>query len=90
MSTIVLPERFDFSYHATFSEAYPKVLDSGNEDLILDFSKVSYIDSSALGMMVLVNKKAKAKGRSVIIQNATGAALEVLTIANFQQMFTFK
>jgi anti-anti-sigma factor len=65
-------------------------LNSGHEDLIFDFSKVSYIDSSALGMMVLVNKKAKAKGRSVIIQNAMGAALEVLTIANFQQMFTFK
>ena len=43
MSTIILPERFDFSYHATFSEAYPKVLDGGHEDLIFDFSKVNFI-----------------------------------------------
>jgi hypothetical protein len=41
-------------------------------------------------MMVLVNKKAKALGREVIITNAKGAALEVLTIANFQQMFAFQ
>ena len=60
MNTIVLPERFDFSYHSTFSDVYPKVLGNGEQSAVmLDFSRVNYIDSSALGMMVLVNKRQK-------------------------------
>lgn len=88
MSTITLPERFDFNYHSTFTGAYPKLLEnSESRTLVLDFSRVTYLDSSALGMMVLVNKKAKAAGKEVVISNAKGPALEILKVANFDQKF---
>jgi anti-anti-sigma factor len=91
MTTIVLPTKFDFSYHKNFTDQYGKALElESTQPLTLDFSTVEYVDSAALGMMVLLRKKAEAAGREVQIINAHGAALDVLNIANFQNLFTIK
>lgn len=91
MSTIVLPSKFNFSYHKNFTDQYGKALESSSsEPIVLDFSNVEYLDSAALGMMVLLKKKADAKNIEVSIVNAHGAALDVLKIANFQNLFSIK
>lgn len=83
-----IPERFDFSYHKEFTEQYQQILNSGAPgDIALDFSKVSYLDSSALGMMVLFQKKAKAANINVRIRGAKDSAKEILQIANFDRLF---
>ena len=55
-AVISIPERFDFSTHKWFTETYDKALVTSKE-IVLDFSRVTYIDSSALGMMVLLHRK---------------------------------
>lgn len=85
---IHVPERFDFSYHKTFTEQYQNVLnDNGVREVALDFSKVGYLDSSALGMMVLFQKKAKQMNIKVRIKGARASAKEILQIANFDRLF---
>jgi anti-anti-sigma regulatory factor len=55
--TIVIPERFDFSQHKTFTEQSNQLIqDEQVKTVILDFSRTSYLDSSALGMLVLLKK----------------------------------
>ncbi|MFC3122671.1 STAS domain-containing protein [Agaribacter flavus] len=86
--SISIPERFDFSYHKDFTEQYQRVLaEGGTSKIALDFSKVSYLDSSALGMMVLFQKKAKNQNISVCIRGAKESAKEILLIANFDRLF---
>jgi anti-anti-sigma factor len=86
--SLQVPERFDFGYHKEFTEQYQAILnDSGVTDVALDFSRVSYLDSSALGMMVLFQKKAKSKNIGVRIRGAKASAREILTIANFDRLF---
>ena len=83
-----IPERFDFSYHKEFTEQYQSMLQSGGvTDIALDFSKVNYLDSSALGMMVLFQKKAKTANINVRIRGARDSAKEILQIANFDRLF---
>ncbi len=83
-----IPERFDFGYHKEFTEQYQNVLDdSSTTSVALDFSRVSYLDSSALGMMVLFQKKAKSKSLPVRIKGAKDSAREILQIANFDRLF---
>jgi len=83
-----IPERFDFGYHKEFTDQYQKLLaDKSITDIALDFSRVSYLDSSALGMMVLFQKKAKAQNVSVRIRGAKDSAKEILQIANFDRLF---
>lgn len=86
--SLQVPERFDFSYHKEFTDQYQKILDGdGVSEIILDFSRVSYLDSSALGMMVLFQKKAKSSNINVRIRGAKASAREILQIANFDRLF---
>ncbi|GGF77118.1 STAS domain-containing protein [Alteromonas lipolytica] len=88
MNTVIsVPERFDFSFHKSFTEQYNSILETKKGGVIvLDFSNVLYLDSAALGMVVLLKKRAKSNGCEVEIANAKGTALEVLQIANFDKM----
>ncbi|MFT4940770.1 MAG: anti-anti-sigma factor [Paraglaciecola sp.] len=86
--TIGLPERFDFGFHRQFLELSQQAfLNDGCKHIILDFSRVTYIDSSALGMIVLLHKKAKSASISTSVSGAKGAAAEVLNMTNLDQLF---
>lgn len=83
-----LPERFDFGYHNKFTEQYQTRLDDESvTEITLDFSLVGYLDSSALGMMVMFQKKAKSQNVPVKIKGAKDSAKEILQIANFDRLF---
>ncbi|MBF7074321.1 STAS domain-containing protein [Glaciecola sp. MH2013] len=86
--SLQIPERFDFGYHKEFTEQYQQILeDKGVTQIALDFSRVGYLDSSALGMMVLFQKKAKSQNVAVRIRGAKESAKEILQIANFDRLF---
>lgn len=86
-----MPQRFDFGFHKDFSSQYQAMLTSSQcKKLVMDFSRTEYLDSSALGMMVLLNKKAKAVNIEVSIKLAKGNTLEILKIANFDKLFKFE
>jgi HptB-dependent secretion and biofilm anti anti-sigma factor len=88
--TIRLPDRFDYAYHRQFSENYQSYLGSQTvSELILDFSQVGYLDSAALGMMVLLQKKISSEGKKVKIKGARGTTMEILRMANMQNIFEF-
>lgn len=85
---ISLPERFDFSFHCEFLALYQNAVSSDTcKHINLDFSAVNYLDSSALGMMVLLHKKAKLANISASISGATGTALDILNMTNFHKLY---
>ena len=86
--SLQIPERFDFGYHKEFTGQYQQILeDKSVTQIALDFSRVGYLDSSALGMMVLFQKKAKGQNVAVRIRGAKESAKEILQIANFDRLF---
>lgn len=86
--TIRLPARFDFSYHSSFNALYePFLSDTSIKALELDFSQVNYLDSSALGMLVLLAKKFTPNNVKVSIVGATGTAREIIEMANLAKLF---
>lgn len=66
------------------------VEDTKCSKIVMDFSNTEYLDSSALGMMVLLNKKAKTNNKKVSIKGAQGNAKDILLIANFEKLFDFE
>ena len=86
---ISIPERFDFSTHKWFTEAYEAALTKTNQ-VVLDFSSVNYVDSSALGMMVLLRRKMSGAGGKGFIRNVTGTAKDILDMANFNALFEYE
>lgn len=85
-----LPERFDYSFHKQFNEGCNDHIANTNlKEIVLDFSRVGYLDSSALGMLVMVQKKAVNSGKKIKIKGAKGATAEILKMANIQKMIEF-
>ena len=85
---IQIPEHFDFEYYKEFTEQYQKLLaDDSVTTIDLEFSRVGYLDSSALGMMVLLQKKAKIQNVSIRIKDPKKSTKEILQIAHFDQLF---
>jgi HptB-dependent secretion and biofilm anti anti-sigma factor len=90
VETLRLPSRFDYSFHRQFGELYTPFIESADcKEIILDFSQVEYLDSSALGMMVLLQKKFSVQNKKVKIKGARGATDEILKMANMQKIFDF-
>jgi len=93
VNVLELPIRFDFQHHVTFTADYEKSLaDKDVTNLQLDFSRVRYLDSSALGMMVLLAKKARASDAIVKLEvtGAHGAARDILEMANISKFYQIK
>lgn len=89
-ATIRLPDRFDYAYQRQFGEIYLPYLDNPTiKKVILDFSQVGYLDSSALGMMILLHKKFSSQGKALKIKGARGTTRDVLNMANMQNIFEF-
>lgn len=90
VETILLPNRFDYSFHRKFDEQYsPLLQDSQCKDIILDFSKVEYLDSAAIGMIVLLQKKCSNLQKIVKLKGVKGVTADILDMAHMQKLFEF-
>lgn len=86
---LTLSGRFDFHAHRDFRRASEGILqDPDVKALDIDFSRVDYLDSSALGMLLLLREKAEACGKQVVLSGVQGTVKQVLEIANFGKLFT--
>ena len=63
-------------------------LDAGGRDIELDFSKVDYISSAGLRLLVALQKQAKADGRGMVIRNINAVVREVFRVSGFNKSFT--
>ncbi len=91
IASLALNGRFDFHCHREFRVAYEALLGRPEiHEILIDFREVEYLDSSALGMLLLLREKATAGGKKVALANLTGTVKQVLDIANFGKLFTIR
>ena len=84
--TIQIEGRFDFSCHKAFKDAYSSV--ESNCKFELDMTKVTYVDSSALGMLLLLRDYAGGDQGEIVLNNCNDAVEKILRIANFDRLFS--
>lgn len=87
--TIVIKGRFDFSAHQDFRSSY-ETLPARPDRFIIDMSDTAYLDSSALGMLLLLRDYAGGDAADISIINASSDVKRILSISNFEQLFTIQ
>ena len=87
--TLKVSGRFDFSVHNEFRKAY-KDIDMQAGEFNVDLSETEYLDSSALGMLLLLKEYAEAGSSRVKIKNANSEIREILNIASFDKLFVLE
>ncbi|GGX50725.1 STAS domain-containing protein [Saccharospirillum salsuginis] len=84
--TIKITGRFDFSSHQEFRQIY----ENASPDIkvyTIDMAEATYLDSSALGMLLLLRDHAGGDNSDIRIKNCNEDVRKILTISNFGQLF---
>jgi len=84
--TIEVLGRFDFVFHKDFRNAYES-LETPPRRYIIDLGKVTYIDSSALGMLLLLRDFAGGDEADIKVIHCNEDVRKVLLISKFDQLF---
>ena len=85
-----LSGHFDFNAYTEFKPYQVKALDTpGVKRIIVDMTKLDYLDSAALGTLLLLREKAMVRNIEVALRGAQGVVREIIDIAHFERMFRF-
>lgn len=85
--TISLLGSFDIGCYEAFNDSYRPYLSQADSLFIIDLQEATYMDSSALGMLLLLRDRTGGDKERVLIMNVGDAVMSVLKIANFDQLF---
>jgi anti-anti-sigma factor len=83
--TIKIKGRFDFNKHQDFRGAYH--LETNVKQYVVDLKETNYLDSSALGMLLLLRDHAGGEKADVRLENCSADVKKILTISNFTKLF---
>lgn len=86
--TVKLEGRFTFESHQAFKAATGPLLESPDiHQVNLDLSAVNYMDSSSLGMVLLLRERASLKGVPIVLQRPSPSVLAILKVVQFAKIF---
>ncbi|MAZ88233.1 MAG: anti-anti-sigma factor [Cellvibrionaceae bacterium] len=86
---ISIQGRFDFSAHQDFRNSY-EALEQAPGKYRVDMNETTYLDSSALGMLLLLRDHAGGNAAQIEIVNCSPDVKKILTISNFEQLFSIQ
>jgi Anti-anti-sigma regulatory factor (antagonist of anti-sigma factor) len=84
--TLQMGERFDFSMHRDFHDACLGTSALAHS-YVIDLGEVTRMDSSALGMLLLLRERAGADRAEIRIVNASSDLRSTLRVAGFDKLF---
>jgi HptB-dependent secretion and biofilm anti anti-sigma factor len=88
---LALAGRFDFNSHRLFRDTCEKALnDAEIRGIEIDMGGVIYLDSSALGMLLLLREKAGNANKALALSNCHDVVQQVLEVANFGNLFSIR
>lgn len=81
--TLRISGKFDYRMIKEFH----KVLDRSPQTWVVDFTSVDYVDSSALGLLLLLRDRVAGDNQRVVLRGLHGQPRDVLVMARFDKMF---
>ncbi len=86
---IAIRGRFDFSVQQQFRDAY-RDHDKPGLKFIVNLAEVEYMDSAALGMLMVLKKYADKMSGGVVLKRPPQAIKRILLTAKFDKLFTIE
>lgn len=84
--TISVAGKFDFQLYDEFRASYSDTAGTGVE-YVVDLAATEYLDSSALGMLLLLREHAGGESSNIEIAQASPEVRKILDVANFGKLF---
>lgn len=78
--------RFEFGTRNEYKRLIGQIVQEGYRRLVLDLEGVTFIDSSALGLLLLTDQNFKLKKGTFSLVNPTGYVRQVIELANLPRV----
>lgn len=85
--TVHVSGRFDFAAQNEFRDAYHGVRAEDGVRFVVDLSRASYMDSSALGMLLMMREYLGGDSADITLSHCSEEITNILNVANFQSLF---
>lgn len=66
------------------------ITQTGHSQVVIDLSKLNYIDSAGLGILLSLREGAVGRGKRISIDGAVDSVREILDIASFGSLFDIR
>ncbi len=91
VANIVLSGNLDYSTQEEIRNAKYQALSNGQvREIHVDFADVTFLDSSVIRAMLILQKEADAAGKSLALVNCNNSTRDVFEIGGFDRMFKFR
>lgn len=84
---IKIKGKFTFSDHKEFKLLFSVLADDSVQSLNLNFAAVEFIDSAALGILLLARDEAEKFSKGVVLQNPVGQVKQMFEVSRFYDLF---
>jgi len=86
---LTISDPFDSHSYKDFKNAYsPLISNNAVQEIEVDISMVNYLDSGALGMLVLLNETAKNAKKTITLVSVPGRVTDILKMAHADKLFS--
>jgi anti-sigma B factor antagonist len=89
-ATVFLNDKIYVSDASLLRDDLLEIIDKGVVDLRMDLSGLTYIDSSGLGTLVTINKRAKEKNGKLVLTGAQGLPLDLIKRTRLDKVFNIE
>ena len=92
MPVVQLPERLTVLEAVTFKDSISELLQKNiaSQQIILDFSKTRFIDSSAIGALIANLKAAKKKNKELILESVQSPVMATLSMTGLTEILNIR
>ena len=87
---IVMSGKFTFADHIGLKELLEKFDDNAVKTIQFDMKKVEFVDSAALGLLLLSLDHSKKTGKSMVILEPEGQVKKMFEISRFYELFDIR
>jgi HptB-dependent secretion and biofilm anti anti-sigma factor len=85
---ITIPEKLSYTMHTEFKNAYANV--PKFTKYIINFSRTKYVDSSGLGMLLILHEHNGGNKEDICFSNCSNAVYEIFRTATLEDFFTIQ
>lgn len=83
-------DRLTFSDHEDFGDVLAQIEASGAKAIVFDFANTKFIDSSALGMLLIAKDIAAQNGASITLKSANAEIKRLFDLGTFSEFFAIE
>lgn len=82
--------KFTFADNKVFGIILDDIVKKAYKKVVVDLSSVEFIDSAALGILLLTRDKCKKVSANLVLKNPQGQVRQMFEISRFNELFTIE